>query len=342
MRTTPTLRIVPRLLSAFAIAIMVAACGGGGDDGDDGNGGNGITDDPAPPMPTTVIFNVGTKDSASLTLTADGISIAYPLLGYNGTWNRTAQAWTLSGRTGVNSGAALFGSFQVASVTPVSWTGGSPPTSGKLEFITPAGNSFFLPELVQATFDTSTPPVLLTYGTSTSRYDWDAYLSLWPDDTQPREWRLASFGGTASFLVADRTQLILELMAYVNANDTRISSAGAAGLVTSCSARPGAATGTRTIALANPDGELNPGDALVVTYTNCWVDDQTDNIDVLYNGSIALNGYIENKTPFSTGFDEFRFNSFSEQETETVGPVVNVDPLAVVTTGTMTLFVTAP
>lgn len=339
MRIAPTLRIAPRLLSAFAIAIMVAACGGGGDS-DGGGGGVDITDDPAPPMPTTVTFNVGTKDSARLTLTADGISIAYPLLAYNGTWNRTAQAWTLSGRTGVDSGPALFGAFQVASVVPVSWTGDSPPTSGKLEFITPAGNSFFLPQLVQATFDTGTPPVLLTYGPSTIRYDWDAYLSLWPDDTQPREWRLASFGGTVSFLVADRTQLILDLMAYINANDTRIASAGAAGLVTDCSPRPGAATGTRKIALANPDGELNPGDGLVVTYTNCWVDDPTDNIDLLYNGSITLNGYIENKTPFSTGFDEFRFNSLSEQETETVGSVVNVDPLPIVTTGTMTLFVT--
>lgn len=339
MRNTHTFRIAPRLLSAFAIAIMVAACGGG-DDGDGGSGGVDITDDPAPPMPTTVAFNIRTKDTATLTLTADGISIAYPLLDYSGTWNRTAQAWTLGGRTGVDSGAALFGRFQAASVVPVSWTGDSPPTAGKLEFITPAGNSFFLPELVQATFDTSTLPVLLTYGATTSRYDWDAYLSLWIDDTQPREWQLASFGGTASFLVADRTQLILNLMAYINANDTRIASAGAAGLVTDCSARPGAATGTRKIALANPDGVLNPGDGLVVTYTNCWIDDPTDNIDLLYNGSIALNGYIETKTPFATGFDEFRFNSLSEQETETVGSVVNVDPLPIVSTGTMTLFVT--
>jgi hypothetical protein len=132
--------------------------------------------------------------------------------------------------------------------------------------------------------------------------------------------------------------MVLDLMATINANDLRISAAG--GYVTACSPRPGAATGTRTIALANQDGQLNPGDSIVVTYRDCWIDDATDDIDLLWNGTITMSGYIENKSPFSTGFEEIRFNGLAEYETITSAGTVTVEPLALVTNGTMTLFVT--
>jgi hypothetical protein len=318
------------------ISVLLAACGGGDDD----SGPTAIADEAAPPMPTTVNFNIGTKDTARLTFTVDGVSIAYPLLRYTGTWNRTAQAWTLRGSTGVDSGTMLFGAFSVQVIEALNWTGDDAPSSGKMEFVTPAGNSFFPGQTVQATIDSNPQPILLTFGTATIRYDWDSYLMVWPDDTQPNQWRLASFGGTASALAAESGRMVLELMAFINANDLRIATAGAAGLDTACSPRPGASTGTRKIALANPDGELNPGDGLIVTYSNCWIDDPTDNIDLLFNGSITLTGYIENRSPFATGFDQITFNSLAENETETAGQVVTVVQPPVVTTGTMTLFVT--
>jgi hypothetical protein len=338
MRTASALRNAPGLITAIAISVLLAACGGGGDDG--GSAAVDVSDEPAPPMPTTVNFNIATKDSARLTFAADGISIAYPLLKFSGTWNRTAQTWRLTGSTGVDSGSMLFGAFSAQVIEPLTWSGDKPPATGKLEFITPAGNSFFPGQTVQTTIDSDPQPILLTYNTESIRYDWDSYLLAWADTMTPSQWRLASFGMTASALVADRGRIVLELMAFINANDLRISAAGAAGLDTACSPRPGAATGTRKIALANPDGELNPGDGLIVTYTNCWLDEPTNDIDLLYNGSITLSGYIENKTPFSTGFDEFRFNSLAENETTTVAGVVTVVQPPVVTTGTMTLFVT--
>lgn len=109
--------------------------------------------------------------------------------------------------------------------------------------------------------------------------------------------------------------------------------------MTSCSLQPGTTTpGTRKIALANPHGELNPGDDLIVTYTNCWLDDPADTYDVLLDGTITMNGYIENSTPFSTGFDEFRFDSLVERET--ANGIVDPTSPPVTTTGTLTLFVT--
>jgi hypothetical protein len=124
---------------------------------------------------------------------------------------------------------------------------------------------------------------------------------VWPDDTQPNQWRLASFGGTASALAAESGRMVLELMAFINANDLRIATAGAAGLDTACSPRPGAATGTRKIALANPDGELNPGDGLIVTYATAgsMIRPTTS---ICCQRSITLTGYIENRAHFSTGF----------------------------------------
>lgn len=334
MRIASIFRNAPRLVTALTISVFVVACGG--DDSDDVQ----VTDDPAPPMPATVNFSIGTKEAAGLTLTADELGVAYPSLRFNGAWNRTAQAWTLSGRIGVDSGASLFGSFAAQIIEPLNWTGDASPTAGRIEFTTPAGNSFFPGQTVQAAIDASALPVLLTFGTDSARYDWDSFEEIWPDDTQADPWRLASFGGAATEIALERASAVLELMAFVNANDVRIASAGAAGLETACSPRPGAATGTRRIALAAPDGELNPGDSLTVTYSNCWIDDPTDSIDVLLNGSLTLSGYIENSNPFSTGFDEIRFNSLSEQETFTSGQAVTVDPVSVVTTGTMTLFVT--
>ena len=333
MHSAFSLRGAPGLFTAIVISVFLAACGGGGDDAVD-------IEDTKQQMPTTVNFNIGTKDSARLTFSVDGVSIAYPLLKYSGTWNRTAQAWTLRGSTGVDSGPMLFGAFSVQVIEALNWAGDSAPSSGKMEFVTPAGNSFFPGQTVQTTIDSNPQPILLTFGAATIRYDWDSYLLVWPDDTQPDQWRLASFGGTASALAAESGRMVLELMEFIYANDVRISTAGAAGLDTACSPRPGAATGTRKIALANQDGELNPGDGLIVTYSNCWIDDPADNIDLLFNGSLTLTGYIENRSPFATGFDQITFNSLTENETETAGQVVTVVQPPVVTTGTMTLFVT--
>lgn len=341
--TLPSLR-TPLAAAALALVASLSACGGGGGGDGDGNG-NGITDDPAPPMPSIVTFGIGTKDDARLTFSASiesvPVTISYPLLGFNGSWNRTTQSYTLNGATGVASAPSppLFGSFANQIVETLAWTGDNEPTTGKIENSTPAGNAFFLPQAVQSTIIGG--GLTLTYpGEVPLAVDRDTYLNLWTDDARPEWWRLASFGGASLGLALDRIRLILDLMAFVNGNDLAISGAGAAGLETACSPRPGAATGSRRIALADPDGELNPGDDLVVTYTNCWIDDPADDVDVLLNGTIRLNGYIENASPVSTGFDEFRFDALAEQETGTNGGVVTVDPIVVTTTGTLTLFVT--
>lgn len=337
-------RNASRLASTLAIFATLAACGGGGDDG----GTIDITDDAAPPLPAVLKFGIGTKDSAPLTFSSSvdttTVTIAYPLLSFGGTWDRGSGAYTLAGSTGVNSSPVppLFGNFGNQIVETLAWTGDGSPTAGKLEQITPAGNAFFLPDPVQTTIVGNV--LTLSYPNETPLdLDWDSYLNLWVDDTQIDPWRLASFGGATLSLAIERIRMILDLMAFINANDTAISAAGANGLVTNCSPRPGAATGTRRIALANPDGELNPGDGLIVTYSDCWIDDATDDVDQLLDGSITLSGYIENATDagvfVSTGFDEFRFESLEVRETETVGSVVNVDPTAVVTSGTLTLFV---
>jgi hypothetical protein len=321
-----------RLLSAIAIAVFVAACGGGGDDG--GGGSVDITDDPAPPMPTSINYEMRTKDAAPLAFSIDVISVSYPLLQFGGTWNRTADAWTMTGYSGVNSGAQLFGNFAIQSVDPLQFSADDTPTAGKLEFTTPAGNSFFPGERVQVTVGVN---AVVTYNQQTNTYDWDTFFMLWPDTTQHPSQRLASFGTTVSGLAADRGKMVLDLMAAINANDLKIS--GVDGYVTACSTPPGAAAGTRRIALANPDGVFNPGDAVVVTYTNCWVDDPTDSIDLLWNGKITMSGYIENRSPFSTGFDEIRFDGLAENETETVGSTVNIVQPPIVTNGTLTLFI---
>lgn len=334
-----------RLLPLLVVCAALSACGGGG--GDDG-GDVDVADDPAPPLPAVVRFGVGTKDAAPLTFTAGigpaPVAIAYPLLGFSGTWNRTADAYTMAGNTAVNSSPVppLFGSFNNQIVEALAWVGSRSPTAGKLEQITPAGSPFFLPNPVQSTVTAN--GVTLTYpGQASLVVDFDTFIALWADDTQPVPWRVASFGGTAMALAVDRVRMALDLMAFVNANDTAISAAGAAGLQTACSPRPGAAAGTRRVALADPDGELNPGDGLVVTYTNCWVDDPTNDIDQLLDGTIRLNNYIENATGarafVSTGFDELRFESLTMRETETAGGTVSVDPTAIVTTGTLSLFV---
>jgi hypothetical protein len=331
--------LLPIAAAAMVIVAGLSGCGGGGGDSPDG-GDVEITDDPAPPMPVAVNFGIGTKAGAPLTLTSGPISISYPLLSFNGTWDRNAKAYTLSGGTGTSSGPSLFGTFASQLVEPLAWVGSTLPTRGKIESITPAGNSFFLPDPVQSTV-TSTGLTLTYPGVTPLAVDWDRYIGLWAEvPEQPDHWRLASFGGATVALAIERMTVVLELMAFINGNDQAIAASGAAGLVTACSPRPGASTGTRRIALTNPDGEFNPGDGLTVTYNNCWIDDPADDVDILRNGTITLSLYIENATPFSTGFDEFRFDALTDQETETAGGVVTVDPTAIVTTGTLTLFVT--
>lgn len=336
-----------RRSATLVVAALLGACGGGG--GDDVVVD---TDDPAPSLPTIVKFGIGTKATAPLTVTATGVGVvAYPSLGFNGEWNRAASAFTLGGGTGVSSGATLYGDMTERIAEPLRWVaapepwiGDNIPTEGKLETETPLSNTNFPGYLVQTAI--SSTGLTLSYQSSTLALpDWGAFEDLWEDPATPAEWQLASFGGSTLSLAIDRSRLVLDLMAYVNARDREIAAAGAAGIEAPCDLPPGSTTrGSRKIALANPDGQLNPGDSLVMTYTDCWLDDPGDNVDIWLEGTVVLSGYIENADDsgalVSTGFDEFRFESLKSRDTETVGGALIPDDLELVTTGTMTLFVT--
>jgi len=325
-----------QVLSAIAVAVMAAACGGGGGGSVDGTVNPVITDDPAPPMPANVNFTFGTKASAPLALSTPGVVLSYPRIAFAGTWNRMADTWTMRGQADVESGAQLFGNFSARAIDPAQFSADDTPTAGKLEYVAPPGNTFIpAGAIMQVTVGAQALVVNMT-NLIDHTYAWDVFLDMWTDTNQHPTERLASFGVNASGLVADRGKMVLDLMAAINVSDQQIQTA--AGYATQCSPRPGAGTGSRLITLASQDGHLNPGDTVLVTYTNCWVDDPSDSIDVLLNGTVTMAGYIESKSPFATGFDEIRFN-LSENETETVGGTVMVMQPAVSTNGTMTLFV---
>jgi len=331
-------------LAAAAVFCVTAlsACGGGGDDGDGGG-----TDEPAPPMPTVIKYGIGTKQGDELKFSSAiesiNVAISYPSLDVGGTWNRGTQAYTLSGSTNVGNIPAppLFGPFRTTVVEPLAWIGSNSPSAGKIENVTLDGSVLSLADPVQSTV---TPTGFrLTYPGQTAR-DVDAatYLNLWVVVQEPDWWRLASFGGATLSLALEPIRQILDLMAFINGNDLKIAAAGAAGLVTSCSLQPGKSTpGTRKIALENPDGALNPGDTLVVTYTDCWIDNPTDDVDALVNGTVRLVNYIENAsagTFVSTGFREIRFESLTQRET--LNGIVDTTVPPITITGTLSLFVT--
>jgi len=316
--------------SAVALAALLACGGGGGGDGGDGNGVPG--DDPAPTLPTTLAFSGALIDGVPMVVTAEGQSVPIAVFRFRGTWDRTANRYTLPANdTVLNTDLGQSGVLAAGVSATASWVGFAPPMeSGTISaqslvnasqtplFTGTASATAVSSITVQTSWNGTTPP-------TTFNYSWDAFLN----DFLPTDWETGVQMGFAVLAHGvEKVQYVLDQFVFINAQDAQLASAGTAGLTQACAG--GAGTRKMVWNDTNRDGALGPGDGFTVTFASCRIDMPGD-IDQVLNGQIVISNYIENASPFSVGG---RVDLVGLQQTAT-GP----GGLSISTTGSIQLFI---
>jgi len=306
--------------SAIVLAVLQACGGGGGGDGGDGNGAPG--DDSAPTMPTTLAFSGGLIDGVPMAVSAAGQSLSVTSFGFKGTWDRTANRYTLpANETFLSVNSEALGARVTAAA---SWVGFAPPVeSGTLSAQSPlftgiAAMTALSDTQVQLSWTGTTP-------TTTVNYSWDTFLN----ELLPTDWEIgiqAAFGAAAHGV--EKVQFALDQFVFINTYDAQLATAGAAGVTQACAG----GAGTRKVVWSdtNGDGALGPGDGFSVTFASCRIDMPGD-IDQVLDGQIVISGYIENSSPFSVG-GRVDFVGLRQAETDVQG-------ISLSTTGSMQLFI---
>jgi hypothetical protein len=285
-------------------------------------------------MPASLAFTGGLTEGVAMAISADTMELPITVFDFNGTWDRTANRYTLPANgTVVHVDLGPRGVLATGVTATASWVGIPPPAqSGTLSAESRAdgsGTPLFAglatmtvlpdPALVRLSWNGTTPP-------TTADYSWDGFL----DALLPTDWQQGLQLGVALFASGvEKVQLALDQFVFINAHDAQLAGAGAAGVTQACAS----STGTRTVVWndANLDGALGPGDGFTVTFAGCRIDLPGD-LDEVLDGKIVISGYIENASPFSVGG---RVDFIGLKQTET-GP----QALSVSTTASLQLFVT--
>jgi hypothetical protein len=350
--------------------LIFAGCGGGG-----GGGGVDITPTPAPPLPTSVLNFVvsapatpanGNILSASISQPAPAPSLeillkqtAQPFdFRLTGTFNRTTGDTTLNA-TGVNGSGSivadatsffpdLTANLTTNIIETVRWVNTDKPLQGAMQVDFEEAN---VPDSVTMRVNPDadglgTPGVSLKLnsdiGNLPTSLTWDQFMGITADLVAPPWQKYAAMGYAAYDFMFRRTAIAFDNFQFFIENDAALEAAGTAGL-----SEPGACdvfpptTGTAGEKRMvwndnNVSGDLNGGDGFSVACTDCWVDDPTDDIDVIFRDMVSpfsqrMVGYIENATPFFLAGD-FIFDQFGEVET-TSSPFVEVPNSSIITNG---------
>jgi hypothetical protein len=318
--------------SAAALAVLQACGGGGGGDGGGDNGGT--TDDSAPALPTNLTFSGGLIDGVPMVVTAEGQSLPIGGFRFKGTWDRTANRYTLSpGDTSTNLDLGQSGVLAAGVTATASWVGFAPPMEAgtiSVQSLANASQTPLFTGTASATVVSNTTVQTSWNGTTprtTFNYSWDDFLN----NILPTDWETGVQMGVAVLAHGvEKVQYAIDQFAFVNANDAQLKSAGTAGITQACAG----GTGTRKVVWndANGDGMLGPSDGFTVTFANCRIDIAGD-IDQLLNGQIVISNYIENASPFSVGG---RVDLVGLQQTET-----GIGGLSISTTGSIQIFIAA-
>ncbi|NPV04414.1 MAG: hypothetical protein HPY67_06760 [Syntrophaceae bacterium] len=307
----------------FLASVMMFGCGGGGG-GDAGGGGGGT---PAPTVPVTINYSIGTSDNPLVaTFAPEGVTFTLTSIRFTGTLNRDTGDLTLDeNRSMAFTLPSPFieeATLSIGILTP-SGSGGivSPgnqqyPTRGALQINVASGVTGFDRVMGEITAtgvrisayqlnDLVAGPVDLT---------WLQFEALENDAGAAPYLRVARYSYSAIEFIFEQFSLAYLLVALVFEYDDQLQSSRS--IVGNSAVFPGTGrAGTLRVDWQDTtgNGDLGPGDRFVGTFSEFWVDDPTDDVDRMYDGVLTLSGYIEN--PNSLG-GAFVFSNFRERETQ--------------------------
>jgi hypothetical protein len=306
-------------------SVMMFGCGGGG-----GDEGGGAAPQPAPSVPETVNYSIGSSASLlSATMQPGGMTFTLTSINLTGTLNRTNGDLTMDENRSM--GFTLPSPFieaETLSIGILIPSGGRIVSPGNQQYPASGALQINVSSGVTENFDRVMGEILAT-GVRIEAFSgtdpfagpvdltWLQFEALENDTTAAEYLRVARYGYSAMEFTFEQFSLTYLLLATVVENDDLLQSGGS--IIGTGTVFPGTGrAGTLRIDWQDASGnnDLGPGDAFVGTFSEFWVDDSNDDIDRMYNGVLRLTGYIENQGAINNVGGNFIFNNFAEQETE--------------------------
>ncbi len=282
-------------VTALGLGAIIGSGGGGGGGGFDGG------DDTAP---TTLdvydfaLFNsAGTPNPLTLGITVEGetyaIRVDFGQDSLNGSYTVASGDYTVSGgstfRVDTDLAAPLLGFFDVTIIEDIGFgADGDFPDAGVWEV------SYGIDTIRATVVDLPSPGVELRLNNGEPEfYDWATFEEIGDlNDTFP-EWQQVAAGALLVLGIAlEQADLVVGVLELID------DELAAAPLVRSCDAFTGSppagvlAQGESVLTWLG-SGEVSPGDDFNWSFEDCWLDDATDDIDVLLRGSLRLSNWTE-------------------------------------------------
>jgi hypothetical protein len=203
---------------------------------------------------------------------------------------------------------ANFSEYAMQVVDPAAWVGNGDPVSGKFDIYDDAVRKITV--TVNPSVNASgIAGVDITFwpdggeGSSQSvSVTWQQLEGLFDDESAEPYARVAAFAYSVMRFMYEQGDLVIRTLEYIAENDTLLQQQ--AMVSESCDAYPLAPVpsvadpGMSTLNWVDDslNNELGGGDSFFWIFDQCWSDDETDNIDLLFDGKLDMLNYAESVT----------------------------------------------
>lgn len=314
---------VPVFLMLALLVVNLAGCfGGGGDDEVD-------IDVPAT-VPEQLSYEIKQLEGVSLTVAAgqEARQVIVSLAFMTGTYNRMTEGFTLDpfGPRIMTVSASdflaeldtqlsdtlgetvNFSEYAMQVVESAAWVGTGDPVSGKFDIYDDAVRKITVTVNANVN-DSGVSGVDIDYwpfggaGESQSvSVTWQQLEGLFDDESAEPYARIAAFAYSVMRFMYEQGDLVVRTLEYIAENDLQLERD--AMVSENCDVYPlvpvpsVADPGMSTLNWVDEslNNELGAGDSFFWIFDQCWIDDDTDNIDLLLHGKFDLMNYVESVT----------------------------------------------
>lgn len=317
-------------------ALSLGSCGGGGDGGDD-------VDIPAT-IPDVLSYGIKQADGTDLVITQAENQAAISSAMLTGTFDRIDNNFTLvpfGPAMSVDAESFLddlydtqFNRYVMQVNKTLAWKADDAPTEGEFDIRDQIEQALIRVSVTPTGVDLTYDPASVADDPLSSSVPWEVFDSLFEDESAQEYQRIAAFAYNVLRFLYEQGGLVIDSLEYLSENDLLLEQN--MSQFESCDPYPYAATdptvsdpGETLMTWSDEsfDGSLGPGDSFLVFYTECWVNEETDDFDQLYHGAVNLVNYVEVENagvvtrvgfePFQTTSGGIDFDNFEIIETET-------------------------
>jgi hypothetical protein len=278
------------MILSLSVLILASSCGGGGGGGGDGDDGGG--DGGGQPLSVySFQLNLLADKPLTLSTTLDSQPITATL-------EKIFEGGTFNGTYALDNGTIIMSTGAVKVTTniwaqplsigvtvPIRSIEGGNPDQGGIQITTGSDH-------ITVTITSSGVNISLNGG-STEAFTWDEFSSLFSSDTSDTWEKQASFASSIINFIFNQLNFDINTITLIEENDTVLQKRSVLIDSTFTGTPPAGHAVKGTLTLSCPDGNAGPGGDFSEVFNNYWVNDPSDDIDQLYDGSVSFVGFLE-------------------------------------------------